>query len=129
VSLLQIAFLMFAAIAAGGLSLAGMIATNLRIPGFMGAGHGLGGLAALATLFAACLQGGDATPERAWWALVVFLGGLIGGLLLFRVLFAKKTPLALVAVHGSVGALGLYLLYGPTFGGSTGPGIGDSGPG
>ena len=114
-TLTQIAFLLFAAIAAGGLTLTAIIAAGKRVPGFMAAGHGLGGLAALGTLFAANLLGGDATPERAWWALVVFLGGLVGGLLLFRVLFRNKTPLALVAVHGSVGALGLYLLYGVAF--------------
>jgi hypothetical protein len=110
----QIAFIAFAAIAAGGLTMAAMIAAKIRIPSFMGPGHGLGGLAAIAILFAANLLGGAATPAAAWWALVVFVGGLIGGLLLFRVLFKNKAPLALVAVHGSIGAVGLYLLYGVT---------------
>ncbi len=113
--LLQIAFYFFAAIAAGGATMAAMIAIGLKIPSFMGPGHGLGGLAALGTLFYANLHGGDATPTLAWWALVVLLGGLIGGLLLFRVLFKDRTPLALVAVHGSAGSLGLYLLYGAAF--------------
>lgn len=116
--LFQIAFLMFSAIAAGGLGMAVMIALGLRVPAFMGTAHGLGALASMAVLFVACLRGEASTPELAWWALVVFLGGLVGGLLLFRVLFVRKTPLALVAVHGSVAALGLYLLYGPTFGGA-----------
>lgn len=115
-NLTQIAFILFAAIAAGGLTMAGMIVAKMSIPSFMGAGHGLGGLAALGVLFAANLKGGDATPALAWWALVVFLGGLIGGLLFFRVLF-KNAPLGLVAAHGSVGAVGLFLLYGPAFGG------------
>lgn len=111
-SLHQIAFLLFAAIAAGGLTMAGLIAAGIRIPSFMGPGHGLGGLAAAGTLLFANLRGGEATPVQAWWALVVFTAGLIGGLLLFRVLFKNRTPLALVAVHGSAGALGLYLLCG-----------------
>lgn len=114
-NLTQIAFVLFAAIAAGGLTMAAIIAAKKNVPGFMGVGHGLGGLAALGVLFAANLKGGDATPDAAWWALVVFLAGLIGGLLLFRVLFKGRTPLALVAVHGSVGTVGLYLLYGAAF--------------
>lgn len=114
-SLLQIAFYFFAAIAAGGLSIAAMFAIGIKVPSFVGPGHGLGGLAALATLFYANLKGGDATPDLAWWALVVFLGGFIGGILLFRVLFKGAAPMALVAVHGSVGSLGLYLLYSAAF--------------
>ena len=108
--LTQVAFLLFAAIAAGGLLMAGMIIGKFRIPAFLGPAHGLGGLAALAVLFAANLQG-EATPERAWWALGVFAAGLVGGLLFFRVLFKNAAPLFLVAGHGSVAVLGLYLLY------------------
>jgi len=111
VTLTQIAFLLFAAIAAGGLTMGAIIAFGKSPPSFMGVGHGLGGLAACATLFVANLQGGDATPDMAWWALIVFTSGLIGGLLLFRVLFKGATPLFLVAGHGSIAALGLYLLY------------------
>ncbi|MCX7059446.1 MAG: hypothetical protein NTZ11_00985 [Gammaproteobacteria bacterium] len=110
-TLTQIAFLLFAAIAAGGLTMGAIIAFGKSPPAFMGVGHGLGGLAACATLFVANLQGGDATPDMAWWALIVFTSGLIGGLLLFRVLFKGATPLFLVAGHGSIAALGLYLLY------------------
>ncbi|MGQ0622534.1 MAG: hypothetical protein ACT4QA_21945 [Panacagrimonas sp.] len=109
-SLIQIAFLFFAAIAAGGLLMAGMIVGKIKIPGFLGPAHGLGGLAALAFLFYVNLQS-DATPDRAWWALGVFTAGLIGGLLFFRVLYKNAAPLFLVAGHGSVAALGLWLLY------------------
>lgn len=114
-SLLQIAFLFFAAIAAGGLLMAAMIVFKARIPSYFGPAHGIGGLAALALLFFANLQLGDATPPNAWWALGVFAAGLIGGLLFFRVLFKQTAPLWLVAGHGSVAALGLYLLYGVAF--------------
>ncbi len=110
-SFTQIAFLLFAAIAAGGLTMAAIIAFGKSPPSFMGPGHGIGGLAACGLLFYANLQGGDATPEAAWWALIVFVSGLAGGLLLFRVLFKGATPLILIAGHGSVAALGLYLLY------------------
>ena len=88
-----------------------IISAGKSPPAFMGVGHGIGGLVACAELFVANLQGGDATPDAAWWALVVFTSGLAGGLLLFRVLFKGATPLFLVAGHGSVAALGLYLLY------------------
>lgn len=109
-NLTQIAFLLFAAIAGGGLLMAGMIIGKFRIPAFLGPAHGLGGLAATALLFAANLQG-EATPERAWWALGVFAAGLVGGLLFFRVLFKNAAPLFLVAGHGSLAGIGLYLLY------------------
>lgn len=114
-NLTQIAFVLFALIALGGLTMTAMIAGRIRIPAFMGVGHGLGALAALAVLFAANLLGEDATPSAAWWALVVFLAGFTGGMLLFRVLFREKAPLALALVHGSIAVLGLYLLYGAAF--------------
>lgn len=113
-NLTQIAFLLFAAIAAGGLLMGAMILGKLRIPAFLGPAHGLGGLVALAVLAAANLQG-EATPERAWWALGVFAAGFVGGLLFFRVLFKQSAPLILVAGHGSVAALGLFLLLGVAF--------------
>lgn len=115
-TLLQIAFWAFAAIAAGGLSMALLIASRIGVPSLLASGHGLAALAALALLFGANLHGGEQTPALAWWALAVLLSGLIGGLLLFRVLFVRRTPLALVAVHGSAGALGLYLLYSAAYG-------------
>jgi len=112
---IQIAFLFFAAIAAGGLLMAAMILAKLRIPSFIPVGHGLGGLAALGYLFWVNLQGGDATPDLAWWSLIVFTGGFVGGLLFFRVLFKQSAPLFVIAGHASVAALGLYLLYGVAF--------------
>ena len=114
-SQIQIAFLFFAAIAAGGLLMAGLILAKVKVPSIIPPAHGLGGLAALAFLFWVNLQGGDATPDRAWWALVVFAGGFVGGLLFFRVLFKKSAPLYLIAGHGSVAAVGLYLLYGVAY--------------
>lgn len=109
-NLTQIAFVLLAAIASGGLLMLGMILVKRPIPAFLGPAHGLGGLVGLAVLFAANLQN-DAAPERAWWALGVFLAGFIGGLLFFRVLFKNRTPLLLVAGHGSLAVLGLWLLY------------------
>lgn len=113
-NLTQIAFALFAAIAAGGLCMLAMIVAKIRLPSFFAPAHGLGGLGALAVLFAANLTG-EATPALAWWALGVFSAGLVGGLLLFRVLFKNGAPLFLIAGHGSVAVLGLYLLYGVAF--------------
>ncbi len=113
-NLTQIAFVLFALVAAGGLTMAAMIAAKIKIPSFMGPGHGLAGLAALGVLLAANL-GGPVTPEHAWWAFGVFAAGLVGGVSLFRVIFKGKTPLLMVAMHGSIGAVGLYLLYGVAF--------------
>lgn len=114
-TLTQLAFFAFAAIAAGGLGLTLLILLRVRFPSWLGMGHGLGGLASLALLLVANLRGGDATPMQAWWALLVFLAGLIGGLILFRVLFKDRATLPLALMHGSVGGVGLYLLYGAAF--------------
>lgn len=106
----KVAFCLFAAVAAGGILMTALIIARVRIPAFLGPAHGLGGLAALLFLFGTNLHGGDATPALAWWALGVFFAGFVGGLLLFRVLFKDRAPLPLAALHGSIGAVGLYLL-------------------
>lgn len=111
-TLTQIAFWAFAAIASGGLLMVLLIAAKVRFPGILPIGHGLGGLVALGLLFAANLRGEAATPDRAWWALAVFASGFVGGVILFRVLFKDKATLPLALMHGSLGGLGLWLLYG-----------------
>lgn len=115
-NLIQISFLFFGAIAAGGILMTVMILGKVKIPSFLGPAHGLGGLAAIALLFYVNLQG-DATPDRAWWALGVFTAGFVGGVLFFRVLFKNAAPLFLVLGHGSVAVLGLWLLYPVAFAG------------
>ena len=112
---LQIAFLLMVAVAAGGLLMLGLIITHRPIPAFLGPVHGLAALAASVVLFGVNLSLGDATPPLAWWALGVFVTGLVGGLLFFRVLFKDKAPLLLAFGHGSLGGLGLYLLYGAAY--------------
>ncbi len=112
---LQIAFWLLAAIAAGGVFIAALVGAKVRFPEILGMGHGLGALAALGFLFYVNLTSGDATPPRAWWAFGVFAAGFVGGVLLFRVLFKNRATLPLALVHGSAGALGLYLLYGAAF--------------
>lgn len=110
-TLTQISLAAFLAVASGGLLLAGLIAARKKIPAILSTGHGLGGLAALVLLFAAALQGEDATPALTWWALAVLLSGFTGGMLLFRVIFRHRATLPLVVLHGTLGAVGIYLLY------------------
>lgn len=112
-NLTQIAFVALAAIAAGGLLLLTTAVAGLRMPRFVGAAHGLGGLGALLVLAFANLN--TAAPGRAWWALAVFVLGFLGGVMLFRSSFGKALPVRLAAVHGAMAAIGLYLLYGAAF--------------
>ena len=112
---IQWSLALFAAVAAGGLLMTALIATKARIPSLLSDGHGLAGLAALIGLFSVNLYGRGATSATAWWSLGVFLGGFVGGLLLFRVVFKGRATLPLVAVHASVGAVGLYLLFRAAF--------------
>jgi hypothetical protein len=113
-SLLQLSFACFAAIALGGLLMAGLIAAKVPVPRFIPPLHGLGGLAGVGLLLAANLRAA-AVPERAWLALGVFAAGLAGGVLFFMILFPKRTPPLLIAGHGGLALLGLYLLYGVAF--------------
>jgi hypothetical protein len=114
-SLFQMAFWALAAIAAGGVLMTALIAAKVRFPSFLGLGHGLGAIAATGLLFVANLRGEAETPALAWWALAVFTTGIVGGLVLFRVLFRDNATLPLALMHGSLGALGLYLLYQASF--------------
>ena len=109
-NLMQIAFVFFAAVAAGGVLMAAMIAAKRRIPAILGPGHGLGGCCALSLLVIALLRSPSA-GGRAWLACGVLAAGLIGGVLFFAVLFRKRAPLPLVLEHGSLGAIGIFLLY------------------
>lgn len=113
-SLIQISFFFFAAIAAGGVLMLALIAAKKNFPGILPIGHGVGGLAAIAFLAYVLLQM-EPAPERGWWALGVFAAGFAGGVLFFRVIFKNSAPLILAIGHGSVGAVGLYLLYGVAF--------------
>ena len=112
--LLQIVFIIFAAVASGGVLMLGLILARVIIPSFLGPAHGLAAFAALGLLLTANMQSAE-TPARAWWALAVFFGGFLGGLLFFKILYPKSAPAILALAHGSVAALGLYLLYGAAF--------------
>src|SRR5271156_1195587 len=102
-NLLQVAFVFFGVVASGGVAMAGMIVAKRKIPAFMGPGHGLGGLGALAVLLFAILR--NPAPQ-AWLAFGVFAAGLLGGVVLFAILFRKRAPLPLVIGHGSLAVIG-----------------------
>lgn len=113
-TLQQLAFVLFAAIALGGLLMAGLIVARIQVPRLLGPLHGIGGLAGVALLLVANLRHAPASP-LSWWALAAFTAGLCGGLLFFVVLFPKRTPLPLMAGHGGLALAGLYLLYRAAF--------------
>jgi len=111
----QLVFLLFVAVAAGGLLMTSLIALKRPVPSLLSTGHGLAGLTAVVLLFAVNLHGRAQTSATSWWSLGILLSGMIGGLLLFRVIFKHRAPLPLVAVHASIGIVGIYLLYSTAF--------------
>jgi len=110
-TLLQIAFLLFALVATFGFLMFMLIAFRVRLPKFLRIGHGIAGFSALCFLLFALASAPNA-PVHAWWALGLFAAGLLGGVLLFRLIFPQKSPLVMIAGHGLIGLAGLYLLWG-----------------
>lgn len=108
-TLIQIAFLLLAAGACGGLLMTFLVAVRVRYPSLLGSGHGVAGLLGLALLYVAHLRG--AAPEGAWWGVIVITFAMLGGLVLLRTLFAEKIPLAVALAHGGLAGFGLYLIY------------------
>ncbi len=113
-TLMQIAFVVLCAAAAGGATLTLCVALRMRYPAFLGSGHGIAGLTGLVLLYAAHLFGG--APVGVWWGLILITFALLGGLVLLRTLFRQKIPLWLALGHGVLGASGLYLIYPLAFG-------------
>lgn len=114
-NLFQLSFVLFALVASGGVLLTGLVASGVRFPSFIGTAHGVFALVSLCVLFAADLRGEQSTPVLAWWALVVFVSGFVGGMVLFRIIFRNRATLPLALMHGSLGAVGLFLLYRAAF--------------
>lgn len=112
--LLNIAFIWFALIAAGGLLIATLITAAKHFPKLLPIGHGVGGFAALIFLLVVLMRMSHA-PERAWWAFALFSASLAGGVVLFRLMFPGRAPLVLIMGHGIFGVAGLYLLWTAAF--------------
>jgi hypothetical protein len=109
IKLIQVAFVLLAAGAAGGLLLTLLVALKVRFPALLGTGHGLTGLLGLALLYAAHL-GGEA-PAGPWWGLIVITLTMLGGLVLLRTIYRNNIPVLLALGHGGLGVFGLYLIY------------------
>jgi hypothetical protein len=114
-TLLQIACLMFAAGAAGGVLFTVLTALRLPYPRWFGAGHGLLGLAAVGVLAYAVFRGAEPVPQHATWALAVLTAAMLGGVTLFRVIKPRHGRVWLAMGHGSLALVGLYLLYSAAF--------------
>lgn len=113
--MLQFAFVLFCLSALGGGSMFGLLVARKNWPSWLGTAHGVFALVCLIVLFIANLAGGDQTPALAWWALVVFLAGFSGGMLLFRYVFKDRATVPLVLVHGGLNLIGLILLGNAAF--------------
>ena len=110
--MIQVAFVLLAAGACGGVFFTALSALRVRYPAWFGLGHGLLGLVAVVLLAVALvLAPPGVAPPRAWWALAVLAGALAGGALLFRVIFPGRHPLWPAFVHGGAALLGLGLLF------------------
>lgn len=108
-------FLVFASFSAAGLAITICRLSGFRLPGWVGAFHGMAGLFAVGAFFIINLNFAHQVGAAVWWSLGAFAGGVIGGLIFFRVLFPKAAPLWAILGHASMAALGLYLLYVPAF--------------
>lgn len=109
-SIVQIVFFIFCAIAVGGAGLAAAALLKIRLPVALPVLHGLGGLIATG-LLAYALAGLPPQTPYLWWPLIILGAGLLGGALFFRVLYPRKAPYILIAGHGLVGLVGLFVLY------------------
>jgi hypothetical protein len=106
----QFSFLLFALVAFGGFLMTGCIAAKKRIPTLVHLGHGFLAMSGLGVLLMTNLCQPH-TPPQAWWALGVFGFGFVCGITFFQVLFVGRPTVLLALMHGSLGAVGLYLLY------------------
>lgn len=100
-----IAFGILALVAAGGVLMLAIAASGHKIPKPLGILHGLG------ALFGVALVWGGLGLDKGFWAGAVLTAALIGGAVLFKVIFKGKRPLVFVIGHGALAGVGLYLLY------------------
>jgi hypothetical protein len=110
-NLQQISFAMFAAAASGGVLFTVLILLKKHYPRALAAGHGVLGVSALVVLGLALSKSATPVPATGWWAIGSLGAASCGGVLLFRVLRPKGRRLLLALMHGSLGAIGLVLLY------------------
>lgn len=107
-SQINLALLILAAAAAGGLFMALRVFGGKAPPKLLPIGHGLAGLAGLVALFLAVNAGAGGKAPLAMW---IIGGAALGGLYLASFHFRKAAPPKLVvAIHAIVAATGVALL-------------------
>lgn len=108
--MLNIAVLLFALAAAGGLLLATLHFRGKDRPWPLAILHGL--LAATGLVILLVAVAGGRSPEHAKLALILFLVAAVGGFLLFAFHLQKKTlPSLVVVIHAGV-AVAAFLILG-----------------
>jgi hypothetical protein len=111
--LIQWAFWVLAATAAGGLLFGLLAAMKVAYPSWFGLGHGALGLAGLLILGYALYTAGPeiAIPDGAYWALGLLGAAFLGGGLFFGVLFRQARPWWAIAGHGGLALAGVVVLF------------------
>jgi len=111
---MQLAVILFALSAVGGLVLATLHFKKKALPLPLALLHGLLGAAGLVTLLLAVLAGG--APAKASLALGLFLVAALGGFYLFSFHLRKKTlPSPVVLIHALVAVVAFAILLMATF--------------
>ena len=116
--MLNIALLIFAIAAVGGLVLALHVLRGKFAPWFVSIAHALLGAAGLVTLLLVVLGGGGQSIVA--WALGIFVVAALGGFYLASVHLRKQLPpKAVVIVHAVVAVTGFGLLLAAVLGART----------
>jgi peptidoglycan/LPS O-acetylase OafA/YrhL len=111
--LIQWAFWVLAAAAAGGLLFGLLSAMKVRYPSWFGLGHGVLGLTGLIMLGYALYTAGPDTaiPQTAYWALGLLGAAFLGGALFFGVVFRHAKPRWAIVTHGGLALAGAVVLF------------------
>ena len=113
--MLQLAVLIFAIAALGGLVLASFVLRGRLAPGALSLLHAALGATGLA-LTALVLFGGEAAPERTGLALLLLVVAALGGFFLASFhLRQRPGPKPVVLIHAGVAVVGFVLLAAGAF--------------
>ena len=100
INVLQIAWVMFAAAAVGGLLFVVLSLLRVTYPRWFALGHGALGLLACVVLAGRVLGDGGAASPQARWALCLLVATFLGGALLFGWWRPRRGRLWLALGHG-----------------------------
>jgi hypothetical protein len=116
---MQLAAILFALAALGGLVMVGIRASkNQNPPTALALGHGFIAAAGLVTLIYHRMNMTPPIPDHLNWAIGVFVVAALGGIGMFTLFHLQKRliPLAFMLLHGLIGATGLGLLLWTMYG-------------